>query len=354
VKKPEMTYLNIAILVSVVVLAIAISPFLSTLILAAILVTSTTPIHNWVLTKVKGRQRLAAAIMALSIGIIFSVGFFVFFISLSREAVSTYQSFDQLLREGKLNIQDLISKISRAIGIRPTDVIASVIQAAQTASGILVEQSTNLLKSIGWLFLNFFILVFSMFFFFKDGRSFINLILKVSPLPERYSHEILDKFKQVSLAMMYGIFLTALAQGVLGGVGLGLAGIRNPIFWGTAMGILGMLPIGGSAFIWLPAGLFLIFTDHYVAGPSLLLWGALIVASVDNVIKPMVISQQAKIYPLATFIVVIGGLLVFGLKGAMIAPMVLALLVALIHIRKRERLHEPRDSAALEEDRLRT
>lgn len=335
-KKVELTFLQIAILVSFLFLAVVVSPFLTTLVLAAILVTGTMPIHDWVLRKVKGRRRLAAIIISLALGIVFSLGFFVFIILLSQEAVSTYQSFEQLVREGRFNINDFVRKVSKYAGIPPVDVVSSITQAAQTFSTTLVAQSTNLLKSIAWLILNFFLLVFSMYFFFKDGKYFVQLLQKVIPLPLNYGREIFEKFRRVSLAMLYGVFLTALLQGILGGIGLAVAGIGNPIFWGTVMGFLGMLPIGGTAIVWLPAGIFLLLEGHYIGGVGLLIWGAVLVASIDNLIKPIVISHQTKIYPLATFLVVIGGLMVFGLKGAIIAPMVLAGLMSLMHIHKLE------------------
>ena len=332
----QFNFLHIAIILSLIFLAAVVAPFLTTLILAAILVTGAYPIYNWLLKKVGGRTRLASLLVALSMGIIFSTVFFVFIILLSQEAVTTYLAFEDLIRAGKFNLNALVAKASKYVGIPPVDIISSITQAAQTFSAILVTQSTNLLKSIVWLILNFFLLVFAMYFFFKDGQLIITSFEKIVPLPKPYGSEILQKFKQVSLAMLYGIFFTAIAQGILGGVGFAVAGISNPIFWGTVMAFLGMLPIGGTGLVWLPAGLYLLGEQHYVAGIFILIWGGGIVAVIDNVIKPMVISRQAKTYPLATFLVVIGGLMVFGLKGAIIAPMVLAGLVSLIHIYRLE------------------
>jgi predicted PurR-regulated permease PerM len=314
-----------------------VSPFLTTLILAAILVTGAYPIYEFILEKVRGRRRVAAAIVSLSLGIIFSLVFFVFFITLSQEAVSTYQGFETWIRDGKFNLNDIIAKVSRYAGIPPVDLTTSITQTAQSFSSTLVAQSANLLKSIVWLILNFFLLVFAMYFFFKDGKKIVDAVEKMIPLPRPYGEEIFQKFRQVSLAMLYGVFFTAIVQGILGGLGLAVAGIRNPILWGTVMAFFGMLPVGGTGIVWLPAGLYLLAIGHYIQGIGLLLWGGLIVAFVDNLIKPMIIARQTQTYPLATFLVVIGGLMVFGLKGAIIAPMVLAALVSLIHIHQLER-----------------
>lgn len=336
-KHTQLTFLNIAIIVSIIFLVIVISPFLSTLILAAILVTGTYPLYEWILKKVKHNAPTAAVITSISIGIIFSIIFFFFIILLSQEAVSTLQNFDSWIRTGKFNLNDLVAKISKYANISPVDITSYIAQSAQSISSTLVSKSTELLKSIAWLILNFFLLLFSMYFLFKDGKYFVQSIEKEIPLPIAYGQEIFQKFKQVSLAMLYGLFLTAILQGLLGGIGLAVAGIRNPIFWGTVMGFFGMLPVGGTAIVWLPASIVLFLNGHYFAGTGLLIWGGLIVAFIDNLVKPIIISKQAKIYPLATFLVVIGGLMLFGLKGAIIAPMVLAALVSFVHIYKFEK-----------------
>jgi predicted PurR-regulated permease PerM len=336
----QLTFVHIAILLSFLFLGAVVSPFLTTLVLAAILVTGTYPLYEWILKKVHGKKRLAAGLVSLAIGIIFSVVFFVFIILLSQEAVSTYQGFESWIRSGKFNLNELTAKASKYFGIPSVDLVSSITQAAQAFSGSLVEQSTNLIKSIVWLILNFFLLVFAMYFFFKDGAFIVESIEKIIPLPKHFGMEIFQKFRQVSLAMLYGVFLTAIVQGILGGIGLAVAGIQNPIFWGTVMAFFGMLPIGGTGIVWLPASLILIAGEHYAAGIGLLIWGSLIVAFVDNLIKPFIISRQTKTYPLATFLVVLGGLMVFGLKGAIIAPMVLAGLVSLLHIYRWETVQQ--------------
>lgn len=336
-KSAQLIFLYIVILVSLVFLGIVISPFLTTLILAAILVTGTFPIYEWVLRKVRNRKSLAAALMSLSIGVIFSILFLVFVLMLSDEAVSAFKGFNEWISTSKININEMIGKASRYIGIPKVDVISYLTQGIQTLSTALVSQSTNILTSLFWMIVNFFLLVFTMYFFYKDGTYLMSSFAKVIPLPKQYEKEIFEKFRSVSLAMLYGVFLTAIAQGILGGIGLAVAGVENSIFWGTVMGLLGILPVGGTALVWLPAGILLLTGGHYFAGIGLLIWGGLVVAFIDNLIKPLIIMKQTKTYPLATFLVVIGGLIIFGLKGAIISPMVLAALMTFIHIYQLEK-----------------
>ena len=241
--------------------------------------------------------------------------------------------------EGHFNVDEIIQWLSANLRISESDITSSITQTAQNLSGFLVAQSTNVLKSVALLIFNFFLLFFSMYFFYKDGPGLVESAKMMIPLPRQYENNIFQKFHAVSLAMLYGIFLTAMVQGLLGGVGMHVAGIENAVFWGTVMGILGMLPIGGTAIVWMPASIILFVSGHYFAGIGLFLWGALIVAVVDNVIKPLLIQRGTQTYPLATFLTVIGGLIVFGLKGAILSPMILVVFLTLVHLYELEKLH---------------
>ena len=170
-----------------------------------------------------------------------------------------------------------------------------------------------------------------MYFFFKDGKPSLDMLKNNANTPSVRLRNI-QKFRTSFACNVIRNIFNSNITGFLGGIGLAVAGIRNPIFWGTLMAFFGILPIGGTGIVWLPASLFLLASGHYIAGIGLLIWGGLIVAFIDNLVKPIIISQQTKIYPLATFLVVIGGLLVFGLKGAIIAPMVLAAFMSFVHI----------------------
>src|SRR3989338_8013168 len=310
----QFNFLIFALLLATVFLVIVIGPFATTLLLAMILVTGVYPLYNKLVVKLHGRKSLAALITSLAIALLFSGPFILFLILLSQEGVATYRAIEAFVMEGRFNMDEIFAWLSSHLGMSPQEITSSITQAVQNLSGFLVEQSTNVLKSIVMLLFNFFLLVFSMYFFFKDGPRLIEATKKMIPLPTKYEDEIFVKFKEVSTAMLYGIFLTAILQGILGGVGLSVAGVENSLFWGTVMGILGMLPVGGTAIVWLPAAIILIATGHPIAGVGLLIWGALIVGLIDNFVKPMLIQKEANTYPLATFLVVIGGLMVFGLN----------------------------------------
>ena len=121
----------------------------------------------------------------------------------------------------------------------------------------------------------------------------------------------------------------AVLQGILGGIGFFVVGIPNPVFWGFIMTILAFLPIVGTGLIWGPAGIILIAEGNIIWGIFLLVYGFFIVAGIDNIIRPRIISGKGKIHPIVALIGIIGGLKVFGFLGIIIGPLIAALFITM-------------------------
>jgi predicted PurR-regulated permease PerM len=132
--------------------------------------------------------------------------------------------------------------------------------------------------------------------------------------------------------MIFGIFFTAIIQGTLAGIGYAVVGIPNPIFWATATALFSLVPLLGTAIIWVPASIILAIMGNYVGAIGLFAWGVLVVGTVDNFIRPYLIEGRAPVHPLLTFLAVLGGILAFGLKGVLYGPIILNLLLAFLHI----------------------
>lgn len=168
----------------------------------------------------------------------------------------------------------------------------------------------------------------TVFFFYRDGAVLAHqagrvLRLFVGRRAQRYVRAIGDTTK----AVVYGIVLTALAQGTLAGLGYWAAGLRAPALLGGVTALVALIPFG-TPFVWGSAGAWLLVTGHTVEGIGLLLWGALVVSSVDNLIRPLVISSATRIPFLLVMFGVIGGLIAFGPVGLFLGPVVLAVLLA--------------------------
>jgi predicted PurR-regulated permease PerM len=177
--------------------------------------------------------------------------------------------------------------------------------------------------------LGFAIMLFLLFFFLRDGDALLGRARRLIPLDEERKGRLFRQLSGVTRAIVVGTSVTALLQGVLIGVGFTIAGLPSPVVFGVLAGLLSMLPVGGAAFVWGPAAIWLFIDKHWGFGIFMLAWG-LLSAGLDNVLRPMLISGRARISALAVFIGVLGGIPAFGSIGIIAGPVVLSLALALI------------------------
>jgi predicted PurR-regulated permease PerM len=175
----------------------------------------------------------------------------------------------------------------------------------------------------------FAIMLFLLFFFLRDGDAMVARARRLIPLDEERKERLFRQLSGVTRAIVVGTSVTAVLQGVLIGIGFKIAGLPSPVVFGVLAGLLSMLPVGGSAFVWGPAAIWLFIDGRWGYGIFMLAWGFL-GAGVDNVLRPMLISGRARISTLAVFIGVLGGIPAFGSIGIIAGPVVLSLALALI------------------------
>lgn len=187
------------------------------------------------------------------------------------------------------------------------------------------------------------ITLFLLFFFIRDGATMLAMVMELVPMPPAKRQALSIHLATVMRAVMFGTGLSAIAHGVLVAVGFLIVGLPSPVVFGALAALLGLLPIGGTAFVWGPAALILAAQHRWVAAIFMLLWGILLVSTIDNLLKPLLISGRAPVATLTVFMGVLGGVTAFGAIGLFLGPVVLALAVALLHFaldtrRENERL----------------
>jgi len=182
----------------------------------------------------------------------------------------------------------------------------------------------------------FAIMLFLLFFFLRDGDLMMFRARGLIPLDDDRKDRLFDQLGNVTRAIMFGTGVTALAQGILVGVGFAIAGLPSPVVFGVLAALLSLLPIGGAAFVWVPAVIWLFVDRHWGYGIFMLVWG-LILGGLDNVLRPMLISGRARISALAVFVGVLGGIPAFGAIGVIAGPVVLSLALALVEFAEETR-----------------
>jgi predicted PurR-regulated permease PerM len=176
---------------------------------------------------------------------------------------------------------------------------------------------------------SFVLMLFVLFFVLRDGPVLAQQVVRFLPIEPRLRGRLWQHLIDVTRAVFMGIGLTALVQGVLLGIGFAIAGLPSPLVFGVLGALFALVPVVGTAVVWLPGTLWLL--AHGDAGHAIFLaaWGVLAVGSVDNFLRPILISGRVEVPTLAVFIGVMGGLAAFGFVGLFLGPIVLGLLVAL-------------------------
>lgn len=311
---------------------IVLAPFLVPIVWAVILVYITWPAYRGLRATLGGRENLAALIatIGLTAALVLPVVWMV--ILLQGEAAELYASVEAALDRGfvlpasieRLPIvgawlQEAVTLLADPQGLRK-QAGALVVQWSGNITGLAGNLGRNLAK------LAFMLL--AAFFFYRDGERFLDafrrtLLAAVGPRARGY----LDTLAVMTRAVVFGMVLTAIAQGLLAAIGYWVAGARAPATLGIVTALLALFPFGAPA-VYVPVAIGLMLFSSFWWGLALLAWGALIVSSMDNVIRPLVISGAARIPFLLVVFGALGGIAAFGLLGVFVGPLALALALA--------------------------
>jgi predicted PurR-regulated permease PerM len=175
-----------------------------------------------------------------------------------------------------------------------------------------------------------FFVLFTMYYLFRDGDEIVRRLPSALPLSIEQGEAIIARIKEVVSASVYGVVTIAALQGLLGGIAFWVLGIPSPILWAVLMTFLCMIPLAGSFLVWLPLAIYLMATGHWTKAVLLILWGALVVSTIDNFLRPKLLRNQTRLHELFVFFSVLGGISVFGLLGIVLGPVVLAITIGLL------------------------
>jgi predicted PurR-regulated permease PerM len=183
---------------------------------------------------------------------------------------------------------------------------------------------------------NLAITLFSLFFFFRSGDAYYRAVMDLLPFSPEHKQSITQKLRDTFSAVINGVFLIALLQGLLTGIGFAFFRVPLPVLWGFVAALLALLPVGGAALVWVPGAVYLFVAGATLQGVLLTVWGLVVVNLADNVLKPLLIGRKANIPMFILFLSLLGGLQVYGVLGLLFGPLVATLLIAFIQIYREE------------------
>lgn len=315
-------------------------PFLQTLLIAAMLAGLCHPLYRWLVRLLRGRESLAslATLLILLLVIVGPLSALVGVVvnqalTVSEHAIPWLQerfgaatSFDvhQWLVEHFPVVGDFIPS--------QQEILNNLGMAAKAAGGFLVGWASAFTAGTAGFLLHFFIMIYAMFFFLKDGKSILQRIFYYMPLRHEDEIRILERFVSVTRATIRGTLLIGLIQGSLAGIAFYFAGIDGAAFWGTIMVILSVIPGIGAALVWVPTVIYLYAIGEALAATLLGIWCAAVVGTVDNFLRPMLVGKDAEMPDLLILIGTLGGMFLFGPIGFIIGPVVCGLFLTALDI----------------------
>jgi predicted PurR-regulated permease PerM len=257
---------------------------------------------------------------------------FLLALALVSEGAASMKQVNQWLQEG--NLQRLLEHpLPGGLGAWVADRLAflrgvdlnvqeQLMGLGQNLGRSLLNQGAALAGDMVGLVLQFFIMLFVMFYVLRDGRAMARKAKDLSPLHEAQEDRILDRVRAVARSVFVGGVLTAIAQGVAGGIGLALVGIPG-LFWGAVLGFCSLVPVVGTALVWVPAALWLLASGRWQAALFLTAWSVILVGSIDNLLRPFFMRGSAGLSPFYLFLAILGGMQLFGLSGLLYGPLII-------------------------------
>jgi predicted PurR-regulated permease PerM len=203
-------------------------------------------------------------------------------------------------------------------------------------SKILLAAGTGLMGALASFAGNAILTFLILFFVFRDGHIAIKKVTSLLPLSSDRAERLWNGIRDSIVANLYGMLAVGLAQGLLTGAALAILRVPSALLLGLAAAVCSVIPIVGTTLVWVPAAIYLIATGHIVKGIILILWGALVVATVDNIIRPLVIGSRVELHPLLLLFALLGGMQAFGFIGIFVGPVVISLIAALITMLREE------------------
>ncbi|MCP9235314.1 AI-2E family transporter [Lewinella sp. JB7] len=323
------------ILVAVVTIGFfeLIGPFLLTCFWGAVLAVIFFNVYRRLRVRFRRHDSLAAGVTTLLVVLFVIVPFGLLTLALVEQAIGLYGQIES----GSFNSSVVLDYIDTSLpqvadalsefGVSTDDLRArlntTVGQAGQYVANWAIGFGGSLLNTI----IQFTLVIYLLYFFLVDGWVIERALVRTIPMGDARERTLFRRFAQVARATLKGTLIVAFVQGAIGGILFAIVGIPAALLWGVAMMLLALLPVGGSAIVWVPAAIIMFIQGDVTAGIIIVVVGALIIGLVDNLLRPLLVGRDTQMPDYVVLISTLGGIAMFGLSGFVIGPTVAALFI---------------------------
>jgi predicted PurR-regulated permease PerM len=334
-------FLLVLLFFSLYLAYIILEPFLHTLVMAIVLASLFYPVQLFLSRLYRGRKNLAALTIVFIITFLLAIPIFFFVSALVAQGLDSINQINEWLRGGNL---DQITEYPKFLAyyqwiqerfpflqLDKIDVASTLLQLSKNLGQFLLSKGATILGNVASLISHFFVMIFIVFYLVRDGYEMLEMGRSLSPLRKEQEDRIINGIRVVARSVLLGTFFTALSQGLVGGVGLAIVGFPG-LFWGTVMGFASLIPLIGTALVWVPAVVYLLLLGSWKWGVFLALWCVILLGSIDNFLRPFLMGTGSVMSPFYIFLAIIGGVQYFGLVGILYGPVILSFAMIMLYI----------------------
>jgi len=335
---PELQQKAFLLLLTVVTLAFGwiLLPFYGAVFWGSVLAIIFAPFYRRLLVVMHQRQNLAALTTLLLSLVIVILPFTLIAASLLQEGVVVYQR----IRSGELNFGAYFQQVMSAlpswmvsfldsVGLTNISELKDMLSnGALQGSQLIATEALNIGQNTFEFIISFGIMLYLLFFLLRDGAILSARIKQAIPLSMEHKRHLLSKFTTVVRATVKGNIAVAVLQGTLGGMIFSFLGIQGALLWGSVMAFLSLLPAVGAGLIWAPVAIYFLLTGAIWQGVTLIAFGVFVIGLVDNLLRPILVGKDTQIPDYVVLISTLGGMVLFGLNGFVIGPVIAALFIA--------------------------
>ncbi len=315
-----------------------IKPLLLAIIFGALLAYIFHPLYLYIADKVNSKLTASFIVCALVFLLVVIPGTLIMK-TLVQESYVLYLLGKQKLAIGVFNNCDNSFCIAlQNLGDNP-EIRYQVQEILKVATNWVIQKGSDFVISLPRVALNLFVLLFTMFYFLKDGKIFVNHVGRFLSVREENYNYFVKRLREIIHGVVFGYLIVALIQGAIGAIGFYFFGISSPLFWGLVMAFFALFPYLGTFVIWFPASIILLLDGIFqnsgtliFKGIGLFLYGVLVISTIDNILKPKLMGDKAKIHPAITLLGIIGGVFIFGPLGIIVGPLILSITTVFIDL----------------------
>ena len=327
-----------------------IRPFMGPIVIAIFLGVIFRPMYNRLEKLFRGSRSAAAGISVIVIFFVVVIPFLLFLAALAQQGIGIFNAIQKWIAAGNLDTLLEGNRLDKILDHPRLAPVRDLIGLHQTEAGTLnieeriIELSRQVVESLGGIVLplltktgtlvvHFFIMLFIMFYVFRDGDTMLNYFLDVLPLSHSHEKLLVQRTRIIVRSVLVGMVLTAAVQAIVAMIGFRIVGIPA-LFWGVMLGVSSFIPVVGTGLVWVPIFGYLLLMTKWWSALFILLWCGIGVGSIDNFLRPYLMQGKSGMSTLILFFALLGGLQIFGPIGLLYGPMILGILAVILYIYK--------------------